>query len=221
MKWAGSSSLSFRANLALPLRHQGSRFGAGSLPDTVPIPCYDLSDGAGEPPPARNVLPTDDLNANESTDSEGAIERILTDFQTHTLAELKGGFAQLIYLASLRDYSTGRYHHYGLESRYDPALVDRALHQCHIQVFEDLIAIPLEDQTRGLLSFFESLREDRRRLVKTWQELRSFQVLPPEGCLPMARKLFDNNLEIMLRVLRETDLWELLHEPHGYSDDLP
>ena len=33
--------------------------------------------------------------------------------------------------------------------------------------------------------------------------------------------LFDNNLEIMLRVLRETDLWELLHEPHGYSDDLP
>ncbi len=169
----------------------------------------------------RNVLPSDEPNANECSDAEAGIERILTDFQTHTLAEFKGGFAQLIYLASLRDYSTGRYHHYGLESRYDPELVDRALHQCHIQVFEDLMAIPLEDQTRGLVNFFESLREDRRRLVKTWQELRSFQVLPPQGCHPLARNLFDNNIEIMLRVLRETDLWELLHEPHGYADDLP
>jgi hypothetical protein len=169
----------------------------------------------------RNVMPTDGPNANETPGAQTEIARILTDFQTHTLRELKGGFAQLIYLASLRDYSTGRYHHYGLESRYDPELVERALHRCHIQVFEDLMAIPLEDQTRDLLSFFESLREDRRRLITTWQELRSFQVLPPVGCHPLARKLFDNNIEIMLTVLRATDLWELLHEPHSHSDDLP
>jgi hypothetical protein len=180
-----------------------------------------ISEEAGEPSPMRNVMPTDDPDASETPGAEPEIERILTDFRTHTLAELEGGFAQLIYLSSLRDYNTGRYHHYGLETRYDPELVDRALHQCHIQVFEDLMEIPLEDQTRSLLSFFESLQEDRRRLVTTWQKLRSFQVLPPEGCHPLARKLFDNNIEIMLKVLRATDLWELLHEPHGYADDLP
>jgi hypothetical protein len=163
---------------------------------------------------------TDDLNAKEFASGKEMLERVLEDFQAHTLAEIKGGFAQLIYLASLRDYNTGRYHHYGLESRYGPELVDTALHQCHITVFEDLMSIPLEDQTRSLLNFFESLHEDRRRLIATWQELRSFQILPPEGCHPLARRLFDNNLETMLKVLRATDLWELLHEPHGHANDL-
>jgi hypothetical protein len=37
----------------------------------------------------------------------------------------------------------------------------------------------------------------------------------------LARELFDKNIEIMLKILRETDLWPLLHDPHGHSDDLP
>ncbi len=166
-------------------------------------------------------MQADNHDANELSGNGNELEQILADFRTHNLAEMKEGFPQLVYIASLRDYNTGRYHHYGLECRYDPELVNRALHQCHIQVFEELIATPLEDQTRSLLSFFESLQEDRRRLISTWQELRAFQILPPEGCHALARKLFDNNIEAMLKVLRATDLWELLHEPHGDADDLP
>jgi hypothetical protein len=37
----------------------------------------------------------------------------------------------------------------------------------------------------------------------------------------LARELFDKNIEIILRVLRETDLWPLLHDPHHHADDLP
>ncbi len=145
----------------------------------------------------------------------------LEDFESNTLDPMRGVFARLIYLASLRDYNTGRYHHYGLETLHSIEAVDRALRKCHTRVFEELMALPLEDQTRDLLNFFESLREDRARLINAWQRLRSYQVLPPEDCPPLARELFEKNIEVTLKVLRETDLWALLHEPHSHADHLP
>jgi hypothetical protein len=147
--------------------------------------------------------------------------RVAEDLEKTTLAEMPGRFGKLIYLASLRDYNTGRYHHYGLETRYSERAVDQGLHECHIRIFEELMALPLEDQTRDLLSLFESIREERSRLIDTWQRLRSYQVLVPDHCHPLARQLYDKNIEVILRVLRETDLWALLHEPHGDPDDLP
>ncbi len=149
------------------------------------------------------------------------IERVVADFEHRTLDEMSGRFSRLIYLASLRDCNTGQYHHYGLETRYSSEAVDEGLRRCHVKVFEDLVASPLEAQTQDLLGFFESLKDERARLVKTWQRLRSYQMLPPEGRHPLARELFDKNIEIILTILRETDLWPLLHNPHSDSDNLP
>jgi len=149
------------------------------------------------------------------------VESLVRDFDERTLVGLEGHFSQLVYLASLRDYNTGRYHHYGLETRYAAEVVDEGLHQCHARVFEELVALPLKEQTEDLLNFFESLKEDKARLVGVWRRLRSYQILPPEDCHPLARELFDKNLEIMLRILRETDLWPLLHDAHRDADDLP
>jgi hypothetical protein len=149
------------------------------------------------------------------------VERVVRDFEQRTLVGLEGHFCQLVYLASLRDYNTGRYHHYGLEGRFAPEAVDEGLHQCHVRVFEELVSLPLKEQTEDLLNFFESLKEDKRRLVVVWKRLRSYQILPPEDCHPLARELFDVNIKIMLRILRESDLWPLLHDSHRDADDLP
>lgn len=148
-------------------------------------------------------------------------ERALQDFEGHTLAKMRGKFDRLVYLASLRDHNTGSYHHYGLEQRYSPAAVDEALCRCHEQAFDDLLALPLRDQTQDLVHFFESLRAERARLVEVWQQLQAYQVLPPQNCHPFAKQMFSKNVEVMLRVLRESELWELLDEPHGNSDNLP
>jgi hypothetical protein len=163
-----------------------------------------------------NQLPNPD-----STPNPQEVERLVRDFEDRTLAKVNGHFSQLVYLASLRDYNTGRYHHYGLETRYAAEVVDEGLRQCHVRLFEDLVGLPLREQTEDLLNFFESLKEDKTRLVEVWKRLKSYQILPPEGCHPLARELFDTNLEIILRILRETDLWPLLHDPHRDPDDLP
>ncbi|HTS67599.1 MAG TPA: hypothetical protein VMO17_01350 [Terriglobia bacterium] len=149
------------------------------------------------------------------------VARVVHDLEDRTLVVLDGHFNQLVYLASLRDHNTGRYHHYGLEERYTAAAVDEGLRQCHVRVFEDLVVLPLKEQTEDLLGFFESQKEDKGRLVEVWNQLRSYHVLPPEGCHPLARELFDANIRIMLRILRETELWPLLHDPHHDADDLP
>jgi len=149
------------------------------------------------------------------------VERVVHDFEARSLAGLVGYFSKLVYLASLRDYNTGRYHHYGLETRYGAEVVDESLRECHVRVFENLVSLPLKEQTEDLLNFFESLKEDKTRLVAVWRRLKSYQILPPEDCNPLARELFDQNIDITLRILRETDLWPLLHDSHGHADDLP
>ncbi len=156
----------------------------------------------------------------EETRQGSEVEQVVTDFQSRTLARMEWHFSRLIYLSSLRDYNTGRYHHHGLESRYTSEAVDEGLRRCHTQVFDELVTLPLKKQTDDLVGFFTSLREERSRLVDAWERLRSYRILPPENCHPLAKELFEKNIVIILKVLRETELWELLHDPHGDADDL-
>ena len=149
------------------------------------------------------------------------VDRIAQDFARNTLGHLEGLFSQLIQVASLRDYNTGRYHHYGLETRYTPEAVHAALRQCHEQVFAPLTRLPLEEQTQDLLRFFESLKSEGSRLVEVWQRLKAYELLPPENCHPLARQLFNQNVEIVLSLLKDSSLRELLREAHSDPHDLP
>ena len=74
----------------------------------------------------------------EETGQGSEAEQVVTDFQSRTLARMEWHFSRLIYLSSLRDYNTGRYHHHGLESRYTSEAVDEGLRRCHTQVFDEL-----------------------------------------------------------------------------------
>ena len=134
-------------------------------------------------------------NPNGAANRE-EVERVVRDFEERTLAGLEGQFNQLVYLASLRDYNTGRYHHYGLETRYAAEAVDEGLHQCHVRVFEELVSLPLKEQTEDLLTLFESLKEDKVRLVRVWKRLKSYRILPPEDSHPLARQLLTRTLRL-------------------------
>lgn len=162
---------------------------------------------------------TEHLGTGAPPDDE--IRRVMEDFQHHTLDKMPGRFHRLVYLSSLRDHNTGRYNHYGLEQRYSQQAVDEALGHCHERAFDDLLTLTLRDQTQDLIHFFESLKEERACLVEVWQQLQAYQVLPPQSSSPLARQMFSKNVEVILQILKESDLWELLNDPHCDPDDLP
>ena len=56
-------------------------------------------------------------------DSETAID----DLKNRTIAGIAGDIGRLIYLASTRDYNTGRYYHAGLASRFTEEVASNAL----------------------------------------------------------------------------------------------
>ena len=114
-------------------------------------------------------MPNEEGSAHEVPAFQQEVEHLVRDLEDRTLGVLKGHFSRLVYLGSLRDYNTGRYHHYGLESLHPPEAVDQALRQCHNRVFEGLVGLSLREQTEDLLDFFESLKTDKTRLVEAWQ----------------------------------------------------
>ncbi len=65
--------------------------------------------------------------------------------------------SRLAYLHSLREAGSGRYVHQGLEMLYGAAAVDKVIAQCHEEVFERLLEMPLNAQRDDLRTYLASL----------------------------------------------------------------
>ena len=56
-----------------------------------------------------------------------SVEEAIEDLQNHTLEGISGSIARLVYLASTRDYNSGRYYHDGLAFRFTEEVAQTAL----------------------------------------------------------------------------------------------
>jgi hypothetical protein len=163
----------------------------------------------------------DDLHPPRVEEFPAEVRRVMDDYERRTLNALEGPVSRLIHLAALRDHNTGKYSHYGLETRYSEEAVDEGLRALHHKVFNEAVRLSLEQQTREMIDFYRSQPAEKIRMVQAWQRLKSYQILLPEQCHPLARDLFTKNFEIILRILEHTELWPLLDNAHGDSDNLP
>lgn len=67
----------------------------------------------------------------ESLERFAQNQRIIEEFAWRCLANVVTDLGRLHYVATLRDVSTGRYHHYALAEIYSEAAIHQALLYCH------------------------------------------------------------------------------------------
>lgn len=144
-------------------------------------------------------------NQMESLDQVQQDRRVIDDFTEHTLQGISGGISRLVYVATLRDLATGRYHHAGLSSIYSEAVVDQALRLCHEELFERILETALELQENELRTCLHAFEAEPRGIAARWLEHEFYKFLIPSDVPLYLRKLFCSNLAVLLQLIVAED----------------
>lgn len=122
------------------------------------------------------------------------------DLKKHSLLHVRGEIAQLVYLASTRDYNTGKYHHDGLALCFTEEVAGEAVALCHEEVFRRVLEVPLKELVSKLEEYMATIYTTEN-FLSTWLTLEPYRMDIPASCDPLSAKLFCSNLAIALSVL--------------------
>ncbi|MCU1243816.1 MAG: hypothetical protein JWO71_4542 [Candidatus Acidoferrum typicum] len=136
------------------------------------------------------------------------IEAAKEDLKTRTLSQLGNDFARLLYLSSLRDFSTGEYHHHGLAACFSESAASRALTVCHQELFYSLVLSPLESFVVQIDRFIRSTHKDYESVLSASEKLQAYNTAVPSACDPMAADLFRSNIKIAMELLKSSQSFQ-------------
>lgn len=136
-------------------------------------------------------------------DKTSAVQRAYEDLLRRSLSSISGDLARLIYLASTRDYNTGRYHHDGLAARFQMEIACQALELAHREIFHRIAARSLEELVREMDLYVNSSRQNRDEVLQVWQKLEPYRVALPVNVDAVAAQLFVSNIKLALAILRQ------------------
>jgi hypothetical protein len=143
------------------------------------------------------------------TTAEDAYE----DFLRRSLSRISGDLARLIYLASTRDYNTGKYHHDGLAAQFDADIACRALELAHREIFYRIAARSLEGLVAEVELYINSSRQSREEVLEVWQKLEPYRVALPVDVNAAVAQLFVSNVRLALAILRRRQEQEAMVTP--------
>lgn len=124
------------------------------------------------------------------------------DLWQKTLLQIPTQVGRLVYSSQLRDASTGKYHHHGLEVIYGEEEAQKAIRQSHKQLFTEWLAMGLEAKTRDLELYLLSLQQPVATVLKVWEGLEIWKTWIPYSYSTPDRALFRSDLEVVLRAIR-------------------
>jgi hypothetical protein len=126
------------------------------------------------------------------------------DLKNRTLARLGCDFARLLYLSSLRDFTTGEYHHDGLATSFSPSAATAALTACHEELFYSLVFSPLESFVAQIDRFIRSTHKDYKSALSAWEKLQAYNTAVPFVCEEMTADLFRSNIKVAMALLKSS-----------------
>jgi hypothetical protein len=132
-------------------------------------------------------------------------EKAKRDFENRTLAKFQGNFARLIYLASLRDYNTGEYHHEGLSQRYNIDCARRAIALCHMEIFKRLVLCPMRELVDEIDFYVRSNCSTVHEFFNTWRKLQPYKLAVPLECSRLTAEFFALNVRTGLEILESRE----------------
>jgi hypothetical protein len=130
------------------------------------------------------------------------VEEAYDDLLRRSLSKIRGDLARLIYLASTRDYNTGKYHHDGLAAHFQADIACQALETAHRQIFYHIAARSLEELVGELELYINSSRQSRDEVLQVWQKLEPYRVALPVDVNAAVAQLFVSNVRLALAILR-------------------
>lgn len=131
------------------------------------------------------------------------VQNAARDIQHRTLAKIPRVLDRFIYLASMRDYNTGIYHHDGLAARFSPDVACEALAGCHQEVYRELLLCPVRDLVTQMEAYIESSQTRPVDFVSTWRRLEPYRVAIPVRTDSFSAELLFSNFRIALAIVEE------------------
>ena len=130
------------------------------------------------------------------------VEAAKQDLRDRTLLKFGYDFARLMYLSSLRDFSTGEYYHHGLAQSFSESAATAAMAACHEELFYELTLGPLDSFVAQLDRLISSTHRDYRRTLEVWETLGAYNVAVPSTCDPTVAHLYRSNFKIAVMFLK-------------------
>jgi len=114
---------------------------------------------------------------------------------------LPNDLSRLIFLAILRDNNSGHYYHPELAQRFSVEVADRAMLACHHQIYEQVVALHLEDLTDQLDAYMATVSVPKQRLIESWTKLRAYRATIPMDADPISTEIFFMKIEVAVAIL--------------------
>src|SRR5260370_23951465 len=134
------------------------------------------------------------------------VEAARRDLADRPLAKIHGDLARLIYLASMRDYNTGEYHHEGLAYMFSQSVAGKAIASCHRDVFKRLVLRSVKELVEQLDLYARTNCSSSSELGRVWAKLKPYRVTVPLECSPLAGRFFFSNIKAALAILQSRQL---------------
>ena len=141
-------------------------------------------------------------NAVEKAPIEASDQSVVAEDISRALnISLPNDLSRLIFLATLRDNNSGHYYHPEVARRFSGEVADRGMLLCHRRIYEQVVALAIEDLTDQLDVYIATVPVPRGRLIESWTKLKAYRATIPMDTDPISAEIFFMKVEVAVAIL--------------------